>query len=209
MTASSQELPIAGLTPFTTIDYPGSLAAVIFCQGCPWRCPYCHNAQLRPFTEGKMPWTSVLEFLGKRKGWIEAVVFSGGEPTAHSSLLHSIQEVRKMGYKIGLHTAGTFPDRLCEVLPFVDWVGLDIKAPFGPLYDKLTGAKASAHLAFESLLHLLSSRKPHQLRTTFDPGILTSEDIEDINHTLAAWNAPLVAVQTLRPYEKPENQLLS
>jgi len=124
-------LEIGGLLPFTTIDYPGKLAAVIFCQGCPWRCGYCHNQHLIPAMSGAaVHWPEIVALLRNRCGLLDAVVFSGGEPTMQAGLPGAISAVRVMGFKVGLHTAGPYPDRLGECLPHLDWVGMDLKAPF-------------------------------------------------------------------------------
>ena len=122
-------LRVGGLTPLSASDYPDRLAAVIFCQGCAWRCSYCHNAHLLPArAEGELPWPKVLAFLRQRVGLLDAVVFSGGEPTLQRSLPEAIREVKGLGYLIGLHTAGIAPRMLARVLPLVDWVGMDLKA---------------------------------------------------------------------------------
>ena len=90
---SSAPLVIAGLTPLSTVDYPGALSAVLFCQGCAWRCPYCHNATLQPFTtQEERPWPEVLGWLGGRRGLLDAVVFSGGEPTLQTGLKAAMAE---------------------------------------------------------------------------------------------------------------------
>lgn len=92
-------LIIGGLTPFTTIDFPGKLAAVIFCQGCPWRCGYCHNRHLLDAGQpGTVPWHEVIRFLEQRRGLLDAVVFSGGEPTLQTRLPDAVAAVRRMGF---------------------------------------------------------------------------------------------------------------
>ena len=107
------------------------LAAVVFCQGCPWRCGYCHNPGLiPPQGEHEVRWESVLEFLQRRRDLLDGVVFSGGEPTLQSGLDDAIRDVRALGFKIGLHTGGMYPQRLESILQRVDWVGMDVKAPF-------------------------------------------------------------------------------
>jgi pyruvate formate lyase activating enzyme len=202
MSDSQIELPIGGWTPFTTIDYPGHLAAVIYCQGCPWRCSYCHNGKLRPFVPGEISWADVRKKLEARQGWIEAVVFSGGEPTAHPQLTTAMDDVHSLGFKVGLHTAGIYPAGLEKVLPHVDWVGMDVKAPFGPKYEAITGVKASEHLAFESLLILIASKKPFQLRTTMDPDHLTAADLLEIDRVLDGWGVPPTVNQRMRTAEE-------
>ena len=123
------KLRVGGMTPFTTIDYPGELAAVVFCQGCPWRCRYCQNTGLlEAGAKAQTKWADVSAFLEHRRGLLDAVVFSGGEPTLQSDLNSAVAEARSLGFKVGLHTAGCYPDRLDNLLPDLDWVGLDIKA---------------------------------------------------------------------------------
>ena len=155
---------IGGLTPFTTIDFPGKLAAVLFCQGCPWRCTYCHNPDLIPFAGAALAWDEVLDFLRNRRDLLEAVVFSGGEPLAQRALPHAIDTVRALGYAVGLHTAGPSRHRLHAVLGRVDWVGFDVKAPFAR-YGEVTivpGERA----ARMSLIELIDSGVPYEVRTT-------------------------------------------
>ena len=125
------ELRVGGLERLSMCDWPGELAATIFCQGCPWDCPYCHNPHLLPVTgRHEIAWREVVDFLKSRRGLLDGVVFSGGEPTLQSALPQAIAEVRDLGFRIGLHTAGPYPGRLAQVLPLVDWVGFDIKTPF-------------------------------------------------------------------------------
>ena len=124
-------LRVGGFTPLSTTDYPNYLSAVVFCQGCPWRCGYCHNPHLLPaHAPGEIAWSDVLSFLRRRWGLLDAVVFSGGEPLAQAGLGDAMRTIRRMGFRVGLHTAGTYPSRLAQVLSLVDWIGFDIKAPF-------------------------------------------------------------------------------
>lgn len=201
MSRGVRRLPIGGWTPFTTIDYPGQLAAVVFCQGCPWRCPYCHNPELRAFQRGRLLWEGIKRQLEQRQGWIEAVVFSGGEPTVHTALAQAMREVKELGFKVGLHTAGIYPQALQQVLPLTDWVGFDIKAPFGPKYEFLTRMPNASSRVFESLIILRASRKDYQLRTTIDPRLLTDDDIAEINRSLQKLNMRPIVEQRMRSVE--------
>ena len=199
-------LPVAGLVPFSSVDWPGVLCAVLFCQGCPWKCRYCHNAHLRSFAgveEGaswdwEWEWDRVVTFLKSRQGFLEGVVFSGGEATAHSSLAEAIKEARSLGFRIGLHTSGSYPEKLRTLLPLVDWVGLDIKAPLDERYERITGAEGSERKVRASLELLLASGIPHQLRTTVHPKLLSEEDLADIQEELAAMSAGPSVIQTFR-----------
>ena len=143
-------LRVGGLTPLSASDYPERLAAVVFCQGCAWRCTYCHNPELLPSSGAKLvPWDSILLFLEKRRGLLDAVVFSGGEPTLQRSLPQAMREVKAMGYLVGLHTAGIVPRMLERVLPLVDWVGMDLKADFA-VHESVTGVAGSGERARRS-----------------------------------------------------------
>jgi pyruvate formate lyase activating enzyme len=130
------------------------------------RCRYCHNPQLLPRRgEAEIPWREILAFLESRRGLLDAVVFSGGEPTQQTALPDAIREVREMGFEIGLHTAGVYPERLAGLLPLLDWVGLDVKA-LPDDYPTLTGMPGSGALAWKSVRRIIASGIPYQLRTT-------------------------------------------
>ncbi|MBK1719575.1 anaerobic ribonucleoside-triphosphate reductase activating protein [Thiocystis violacea] len=180
----ADNLRIGGLTRLTTIDYPGELAAVVFCQGCPWRCRYCHNTDLLDArAEARIPWPDIRAFLQQRIGLLDAVVFSGGEPTAQGALSAAMREVRALGFKVGLHTGGAYPERLRALLPLIDWVGLDIKA-LPDEYPAITGVPGSGQRAWESLDVLLTAQVPMEVRTTLMPD-WTPERIATLAHALA------------------------
>ena len=160
------ELQVSGLVPFTTVDFPGRLAAVVFCQGCAWRCGYCHNAHLQEFSPGRIPWRSVVEFLRNRRNLLEAVVFSGGEPLAQRVLPQAMGEARALGYRVGLHTSGSSVRRLKEVLPLVDWIGLDFKAP-SARYREMTRSSGAGE-TLRSLRAIIEAGVPYEVRTTLD-----------------------------------------
>lgn len=168
-------LKVGGLAPLTTIDYPGKLAAVLFCQGCPWRCHYCHNTRLQsPTADEAIQWPAIVELLDQRRGLLDAVVFSGGEPTAQVALESAIRQVKKMGYLIGLHTAGIYPRRFTRILPLLDWVGLDVKA-LPENYRTITGITGSGVAAWECVEALLESGVPSQFRIPASKKLKTGE----------------------------------
>jgi len=191
-------LKVGGFTPFTTTDYPGKLAAVVFVQGCPWRCGYCHNPHLQSRTaDSPLAWPEVIAFLKRRVGLIDAVVFSGGEATMDAGLEMAVREVRALGFGIGLHTAGMYPRRLQAVLPWVDWVGMDIKAtPEG--YTAVTGVTQSALAVWESAKLLLASCVAHEFRTTVHPHLHSEADILKLAKILQAMGIRDYAVQVFR-----------
>lgn len=179
--AESAELRVGGFVPLSATDYPGELAAVVFCQGCPWECDYCHNPHLIPavFAPDAQParaWTDIRAWLAGRRGLLDAVVFSGGEPTLQRGLGAAMQEVRALGFKVGLHTGGAYPERLRALLPVCDWVGLDIKATFRR-YDEVTGVPGSAARARASLAALVASGVAHECRTTVHRSLHTAHDL--------------------------------
>jgi pyruvate formate lyase activating enzyme len=183
----------------TTLDYPGELAAVLFCQGCPWRCRYCHNGHLlgaEPPADAPR-WHAVLDWLRRRRGLLDAVVFSGGEPTAQAGLAEAMDQVRSMGFKIGLHSAGAYPQRLARALDSVDWVGFDIKA-LPEDYPALTGVEGSGAPAWQSLDLLLASGVAHQVRVTVHPALLPPERLARLLDLLRRHGVTEPALQDCR-----------
>ena len=196
--SKTEGLRLGGLTPLSTTDYPGRLAAVLFCQGCPWSCVYCHNPHLiPPNASPRRDWTSTLDFLRRRAGLLDAVVFSGGEPTLQSGLAGAMRAVRRMGFQVGLHTAGPYPERLAEALPLVDWVGFDVKAPF-ERYERINGAPGSGAKARESLRLLVESGVDHECRTTVHPALFTAPELAALSESLFASGARRHVLQAFR-----------
>ena len=191
-------LRVGGLTPLSTTDWPGMLAAVVFCQGCPWRCGYCHNPHLIPAQgESEIPWSEVMALLRRRQGLLDGVVFSGGEPTSQAGLADAMREVRALGFRIGLHTGGAYPRRLAEVLPLVDWVGLDAKAPFAD-YARITGVEGSGRSAQQSLECVLASGVDHEIRTTVHPALLADAEVVGLARALSERGVKRYVLQAFR-----------
>ncbi len=191
-------LAVGGLTPLTTIDYPERLSAVVYCRGCPWRCGYCHNASLQsPEAQVADTWTPVHNFLKRRRGLLDAVVFSGGEPTSQKALFDAVHDVSALGFEVGLHTAGPYPNRLCQLLPLLDWVGMDIKAPLDR-YDAITGVPGSGDRAFASARLILDHGIAYEFRTTLDLTLLSRDDVVRLAETLAGFGVRNFALQRAR-----------
>lgn len=194
-------LIVGGVETFSTVDFPGHMAAVIFFQGCPWRCPFCYNSSLQKIgIETDFVWEKFIEFLEKRKGVLDAVVFSGGEPLVQEDLSAAMRQIKDMGFKIALHTGGYRPEKLQEVLPLVDWVGFDIKTPFDEArYQQGTGSKTPLKNVLSSLDMILKSGKPFECRTTCDPRLLSIEDIYSIAKELKEKGVREYHLQKYRP----------
>jgi anaerobic ribonucleoside-triphosphate reductase activating protein len=191
-------LSVGGLTPLTTTDFPGRLACVVFVQGCPWRCTYCHNPHLLARDTPAQPsWRQVRDFLERRVGLLDAVVFSGGEPTADRALPEAMREVRALGFQVGLHTGGAYPLRLTKVLPLVDWVGMDFKADLCA-YARITGAAGSGARALESAGLILDSGVDYEFRTTYHSGLLSEDELLALTGLLASLGVRNYALQAFR-----------
>ncbi|MHB1268836.1 MAG: anaerobic ribonucleoside-triphosphate reductase activating protein [Acidithiobacillus ferriphilus] len=175
---------VAGLSQFSTVDYPGHLCAVIYTQGCPCRCRYCHNTSLQPGRGSSvMSWSTVMGWLATRKGLLDAVAFCGGEPTVHKSLLLAIKQVKTLGFNVALHTSGLYPHNFANLLPYLDWVGFDVKSPFAH-YPDITCVPGSGGKVKESLERMLSSNISYEIRTTIHNTILSSADLVMMAHEL-------------------------
>lgn len=192
------KLRIGGFARWSTCDWPGKLAATVFLQGCPWRCSYCHNPHLLDASaETEISWEEVISFLKRRRGLLDGVVFSGGEPTLQSSLISAMQEVKELGFQVGLHSAGPYPKVLRALLPFIDWIGFDVKAPFDG-YDKITQTPNSAIPAQESLQIVLDAGISYEVRTTVHPKLLTNGDVETLKIQLHGMGVQEHKIQVFR-----------
>lgn len=195
---TTRQLKVGGIASFTTTDYPGKLAAVVFVQGCPWKCAYCHNPHLQARTEtSPTPWDEVITMLKRRKGLLDAVVFSGGEPTIDPALEDAIKQVRALGFHIGLHTGGSYPRRLADILPLIDWVGIDIKAPFAD-YERTTGIAGSGEQALTCAQAVIASGIAHEFRTTIHPDLISDDALLKLAQTLSAMGVGNYALQVFR-----------
>lgn len=202
-------LRVGGLTRLTTIDYPGELAAVVYCQGCPFRCGYCHNGHLVGARgDGAIAWAQVLDFLRGRRGLLDGVVFSGGEPTLQSGLASAMGAVKALGFKVGLHTAGPYPQRLRRILHLVDWVGLDIKA-LPEDYASVTGVPGSGPRCWESLDLLLNAPVALEVRTTPMPGRHADAYLAALTQRLLGVGVTNHSIQTCRTERMLDPTLLS
>jgi pyruvate formate lyase activating enzyme len=180
---------IGGLQKLTLIDFPGRLAATVFLWGCNFKCPWCYNPELvlpkkiRPVISEK----DFFKFLKKRRGLLEGVVLSGGEPTLNKDLLNFCKKIKKLGYLIKLDSNGSNPKLLKKLIDqkLIDYLALDIKAP--PYkYSKLCGKKINLKNIERSIEILKKSKIDYEFRTTIVPGLLNKKDIL----ILASWISP-------------------
>lgn len=206
-------LVLGGYTPLSTTDWPDKLAAVVFLQGCPWRCSYCHNQALQPRCQsaGAPQWPAVLATLGRRAGLLDGVVFSGGEPTLQRGLADALAQVRALGLQTGLHTAGIYPTRLAALLPSLDWVGFDLKTDLddAPAHELLTGRRHGSGLARRALDSLLDSGVAFEIRTTYHPALIHDDALLAAARLLQSLGVSHWVLQQWRANEDPAQQALA
>lgn len=205
--AAAAALGIAGLTRFSSLDYPGQLAAVVFVAGCPWRCGYCHNPAMQRRRSAQLQWPDVLAWLQTRVGLLDAVVFSGGEATLDPALPAAMAQARALGFRIGLHSAGMQPQRLPALLPLLDWVGLDIKAApqDAALLGRIAGlrsmaaAERAAAAVRASLALLRAAGVALECRSTVHPQLHPASALRALAGQLRAAGVWRWALQIARP----------
>ncbi len=178
---------IQGYQKLTLLDFPGRVACTVFTGGCNLRCPFCHNAGLvrTPFSSANSE-EELLSYLSSRRGLLDGVCVTGGEPLLQPDLAAFLQLVKDMGYAVKLDTNGSLPDRLAALLAtgLVDYVAMDVKSsPAG--YAAATGRDGEVTPFLESIRLLESGQIPHEFRTTVVKGIHTEKEIEGIGQLLA------------------------
>jgi len=147
-------MKIGGLQKFSLLDYPGKISAVIFTQGCNFRCAYCHNPELvdPERFQACIPEEEVFAYLKKRRGLLEAVTVTGGEPTIQKGLIPFIRRIKAMGYLVKLDTNGSMPEVLEELIrqKLIDYIAMDIKAPLEK-YEDVIGVPVNWEIIRQSI----------------------------------------------------------
>lgn len=176
-------MKIAGMQKLSLVDYPEKMCCTLFTSGCNFRCPFCHNAGLvvRP-AEDFLTNDEVFDYLKKRKGMLQAVTISGGEPTLQKGVKEFVQQVKDLGYLVKLDTNGTNPALLIDLVEsgLVDYVAMDIKNS-KQKYALTCGLDDMDLSSVEqSVDFLLSGKVPFEFRTTVVKDFHTADDFEDI-----------------------------
>lgn len=174
---------IGGLQKLTLLDFPQKVACTVFLQGCNFRCPFCHNTPLIVGTE-ELPLSDLMDFLKKRRGLLDGVAITGGEPLLSPDLPELIREIRALGYAVKVDTNGSFPDRLQALLEdgLVDYVAMDIKnSP--EKYELTSGASGILPQVERSVRLLFDAKIPYEFRTTVVDELHEAEDF----HAIGAW----------------------
>jgi len=170
----------AGFIKTTLVNYPGKVAAALFLPGCDLRCPYCHNPELVLNTaDDLVDIEEILAYLEKRRGLLQGVCISGGEPLVHEDLGELAKAIKDMGYLLKIDTNGTFPDRILSLEP--DFIAMDIKTvPEKYPMLSLVQDPALPDKIKSSIEIIKKSGIDHEFRTTVAPGIVDMKDIQDI-----------------------------
>lgn len=178
---------IKGIEKFAPLDFPGFISSTVFLGGCNFRCPYCHNADLvlRPQAMATLPLDYFISYLDARKGWLEAVCVSGGEPLVEGELEVLFHVIKDRNLLVKVDTNGSLPKRLEELLgrELVDYVAMDVKAPLRRYRQVTRSDVAEADIA-RSIEIIRNSGLPHTFRTTVVPGLVGEEDLLEIAEML-------------------------
>jgi len=175
--------PICNITPFTLLDYPNKSACILWYAGCNMRCLYCYNPEI-VLGKGAITFSETISFLKKRKGLLDAVVFSGGECLIHKNIVKQIKEVKALGFLIKIDTNGSNSKVVKQLLDnnLIDYVALDFKA-LKPSYNAIT--KSNLFDEFESSFELLlASTIPFEIRTTYHSELISDVELNEMIHFL-------------------------
>lgn len=181
---------IKGLQKLSLIDYPDKLTCTIFTFGCNFRCGFCHNPELvKEDNTPEIKKSDVINFLKKRKKFLDAVCITGGEPTINKGLIDFISEIRSLGYLIKLDTNGTNPEMIEKLIDkkLVDYIAMDIKGPL-KMYDEVVGVKVNIDDIKKSVDIIKSKMEKYEFRITVVPGLFRREHVKPIGEWLGKIN---------------------
>lgn len=180
-------MQIGGFLKCSLVDYPGKVAAVVFTQGCNFLCPFCHNTELvvPSFFRALVPEAEVLSFLAERRGVLQGLTVTGGEPTIQTDLPSFLKIVKDLGYQVKLDTNGSRPDVLSSLFQehLVDYVAMDIKTSMGR-YRQACGVEVDTGCIEESIHLLLASGLNYEFRSTAVRPFIEEQTLADIHKTL-------------------------
>lgn len=191
------------------IEYPGKISAIAFTQGCNFRCPYCYNPELvdPDLYRECLSEEGVLSFLERRRGKLDALTITGGEPTIHHDLIDFIKRVREIGYLVKLDTNGACPEVLEQLISgrLLEYIAMDIKGPLHK-YKKVTRSKIVEDKIKQSIEIIIKSGMPYEFRTTVPKKLLHEEDLLEMGKLLR--NASCYILQQFIPARTLDKQFL-
>lgn len=176
-------MQIGGVQKTSLLDFPEKICAIVFTQGCNFRCGYCHNPEL--ITLKEPAWTSAgfLDFLKTRQGKLDGVVITGGEPCLQYDLIDFIKKIKTLGFLVKLDTNGTFPEMIKKALPHIDYIAMDIKAPLHK-YKNIVGINVNIQNIKDSIDIIMNSGIDYEFRTTVVRSQLSIDDFADIGNLI-------------------------
>jgi pyruvate formate lyase activating enzyme len=203
---------IGGFQRFSLIDYPDKVCATVFTQGCNFRCPYCHNPELvglrreGPSSEG-LKEKEILSFLERRKGKLDAVTITGGEPLLQSGLERFLAAVKRLGYLVKLDTNGSFPSRLRKLIEsnVIDYIAMDIKTSLQK-YEYVVKRKIEEGKILDSIRSVTDSGLAYEFRTTVVRGLLEKDDFYKIGQLIK--DSRLYVLQRFAPSKALNDRFL-
>ncbi|MBO5215865.1 MAG: anaerobic ribonucleoside-triphosphate reductase activating protein [Clostridia bacterium] len=176
-------MKILGFQKMTMLDFPGKIACTIFTAGCNFRCPFCHNAPLVTHIDGQeFSQEEILSYLNKRKGMLDGVCITGGEPLLQKDIKDLIIKIKELGYAVKLDTNGSFPDVLKSLVSqnLIDYVAMDVKNSPSKYALTADASESVVEKVDESIKFLLSGAIPYEFRTTVVKEFHTPTDFEEI-----------------------------
>lgn len=179
-------MDFVGIDKFSLLDFEDKISCVLFCKPCNYRCPFCHNGTTVLEAETTIPFEDILEYLQSRKGLIDAVVVSGGEPTLMPDLKEKIIKLKELGFLIKLDTNGTNPEVVKDLYEnhLIDYVAMDIKNSFVK-YAMTVGVKnAFLDKISQTIKFLMTSGIDYEFRTTLIDEFHNEQDMRDIAETI-------------------------
>ena len=208
-------MKIGGFQKTSLLDYPDQISAIVWTVGCNFKCPFCYNKNLVDGNVELIPEDEILSFLKKRKGMLEALSISGGEPFLQKDIADFTAKVKKLGYLVKIDTNGMYPEKLKELIDnkLVDYIAMDVKAPKDK-YNTLAGVKVDISNIEKSIDIIKNNASDYEFKTTFVPDLLKKEDIIKIAKWLEGSetyflqqfkaNTPLIssALEKITPYPK-------
>ncbi|WP_029521796.1 anaerobic ribonucleoside-triphosphate reductase activating protein, partial [Persephonella sp. KM09-Lau-8] len=200
-------MKIAGIQKFSLIDFPGKLSAVLFVQGCNFRCGYCHNRELvlPEYFSSTISEEEVFQFLKNRTGKLQGVVITGGEPTIFTDLIQFIKKIKSLGFNVKLDTNGSNPEVLKEIIEnnLVDYIAMDIKAPVGR-YKEITGVETDTGKILSSVELIKNSGIDYEFRTTLIKNFHSLKEILQICQIIK--NSKRYVLQNFNPSDSLVSQ---
>lgn len=203
-------MKIGGIQKVSLIDYPGEISAVVFCQGCNFRCPYCHNPELvnpELFAEC-LPEERILSFLRGRVGRLDAVTVTGGEPTIQHRISSLIRRLKDMGYLVKLDTNGSMPGVLERLIAEkqVDYIAMDIKGPLAK-YAEITRVPTFTEDIEDSIQLIMQSGLKYEFRTTVVDSLLEEDDLLAVGRLIS--RADRYVIQSFVPSKILDSHFLN